>query len=544
MESMSSILSEKSFENTPLSSHSKIEKNSTLFSRKTIQQESGLLEHVLFSLKHEKHNLFVLSLALRHINKEDMLEAITKNPNSIFIRKAALLWEHSNQDEIQIPDNTVSARYIDFFNEEQYITGDDKKHPKWRVNFNGIGSLDWCPVILKTENLNKYIEQDIFKEILEFTKKTDKKILDRAMSWAYLSETKGSFAIENEKPSHNKAEAFISLLKKSKLGEVISEKYLCELQNEVISNPFDKAVFYRHTQNWLQRGGSSASSVTYVPPSPELTKSIMKEIESLSNNGSGINPICLASSISFGFVFAHPFTDGNGRISRFLIHHALNKSDKMPDNIMLPISVAMKSNEGEYLTSLESFSIPARKLCDVNWIDNEDFIFNWKDGSDLFFKYPDLTEQTVFLMEMTNIALKEVLDSEIDFLTMFDKVYSKVSLEHDVNNNALSSFIASALKNKGVISNRKRKRFAYQASDEAMDYIDKIATSELASLNYEKAELYYNEHHELSSELESQLEFWVDRLDCLDIDNEVYESSCGLLQKANRSQDVIQSVMV
>jgi Fic family protein len=34
-----------------------------------------------------------------------------------------------------------------------------------------------------------------------------------------------------------------------------------------------------------------------------------------------------AAIIAFGFVFIHPFVDGNGRIHRFLIHHELIRKD-------------------------------------------------------------------------------------------------------------------------------------------------------------------------------------------------------------------------
>jgi Fic family protein len=33
----------------------------------------------------------------------------------------------------------------------------------------------------------------------------------------------------------------------------------------------------------------------------------------------------LAAAIAFGFVFIHPFVDGNGRLHRYIIHHVLAK---------------------------------------------------------------------------------------------------------------------------------------------------------------------------------------------------------------------------
>ena len=38
---------------------------------------------------------------------------------------------------------------------------------------------------------------------------------------------------------------------------------------------------------------------------------------------STFDAVLAAAVIAFGFVFIHPFVDGNGRIHRYLIHHVL-----------------------------------------------------------------------------------------------------------------------------------------------------------------------------------------------------------------------------
>jgi hypothetical protein len=48
---------------------------------------------------------------------------------------------------------------------------------------------------------------------------------DRALAWAYLSETEHSFAIERESPSGNKAEAFVALLHQAHEGRALTEDY-------------------------------------------------------------------------------------------------------------------------------------------------------------------------------------------------------------------------------------------------------------------------------------------------------------------------------
>lgn len=84
-----------------------------------------------------------------------------------------------------------------------------------------------------------------------------------------------------------------------------------------------------------------------------------------------IDPIVAASIASFGFVYIHPFMDGNGRLSRFLFHKALCTSGQLEKGALLPVSVAMKRNERQYLETLQAFSIPARERVQVTSADVE-----------------------------------------------------------------------------------------------------------------------------------------------------------------------------
>src|SRR5699024_3048533 len=47
-------------------------------------------------------------------------------------------------------------------------------------------------------------------------------------------------------------------------------------------------------------------------------------------NGSGYPQVLLATVISFGFVFIHPFEGGNGRLHRYLINHVVAKPALYP----------------------------------------------------------------------------------------------------------------------------------------------------------------------------------------------------------------------
>ena len=57
--------------------------------------------------------------------------------------------------------------------------------------------------------------------------------------------------------------------------------------------------------------------------------------------GGIIDPVVAAAMIAFGFVFIHPFVDGNGRIHRYLIHHVLAERGFAPKGIVFPVSAVI-----------------------------------------------------------------------------------------------------------------------------------------------------------------------------------------------------------
>jgi hypothetical protein len=58
------------------------------------------------------------------------------------------------------------------------------------------------------------VRKDILGQAKAFADTVGPALLERAMAWAYLSETEGSFAIEGEAPSHDKAALFAGLLRR------------------------------------------------------------------------------------------------------------------------------------------------------------------------------------------------------------------------------------------------------------------------------------------------------------------------------------------
>jgi hypothetical protein len=434
------------------------------------------LDHVLFALKHEGANLQVLSEIMPHITVEDIGRAVWAKPNSGYLRVAAYLWEHfTGMLLTDIPSITAST--IPVFDADRYlVSANPQKDARWRVAFNGLGDLDYCVTVQRTEAIQSLLDENILEQTRLFFEQTEKPVMDRAMTWAYLSETEGSFAIERETVPENKAEAFAALLRKAFDPETCDEAYLSHLQSAVINNPLDRAACYRGTQNWLHNGLRGASGVAYLPPPPELLEDIMPHITNMADTlHKKVDPIVAAAIVSFAFVYAHPFMDGNGRLSRFLFHRTLAQSGQMETpatgKMLLPVSVAMKRHEAEYLRVLQGFSTPARNLWDVRWFDREQFDFKLNGGG-ASYRYWDATDVACFGLQMAKEALREDLQMEVNTLVRYDAIYRQVDAVHDVRNSDLSLLIRSCLQNAGVVSKNRRKQFAATVPKPVFDAIE------------------------------------------------------------------------
>ena len=435
------------------------------------------LEHLLFALKHEGVNLQILAQSLKHIAAADIIDAFQISPGSKFVRIAAFLWERFNLTELEDLAPAIGS-YVALFDEDKYITGNVQRNTRWRVDCNGLGAIGahgYCPTIEKTSTIQQLLALNTLQRAQQFASALDADLLDRTQSWSYLSETQSSFAIERETPSPSKAEAFVQLLQRASDPQRVTEEYLVQLQNLAMTNPLQHDFQFRNQLNWLHNGGSGALGVTYVPPPPDMVPSIMDGIMAAVNHlPQEVNPLVIGALASFAFVLAHPFMDGNGRLSRFLFHKIVGSSKGMA-GMVLPISIAMSRNESDYLAALKSFSAQARKLWQVTMIDEGQYDFQFM-GEDTIYRYWNATPCIEFALKMAEQALEIDLKEEARFLRRFDAIYKRVGQEIDLSNNTLSLLIRLILLNDGVLSNTKRKMFlAKGVSELAITFVEKIS---------------------------------------------------------------------
>lgn len=451
---------------------------------------STLLQQALFALKHEGVRLDLLATALRRMPPAELVAWVRTMPNGIYGRKLGHLWERLHQQRLPgLEDTGVAAAYAPMFDPGSHFVGPSHRDARWRIDFNGLGDLGFCPVVRKTPALAALVHKDILGQAQAFADSVGAAMLERTLGWAYLSETEGSFAIEGEVPHENKATAFAALLRRAQTQRPLTEELLAEWQNAAISNPFDRAVQFRTEQNRLQKDARGAAGVSYVPPAPELAVELMDGLMRLANQRPpSLDALVHAAVVSFAFVFIHPFMDGNGRLSRFLVHHCLGQSGRLPPQFLLPISVAMKKHEADYLQALTAFSKPARQLCQVTWAGDDDYTYDWVDGAGTWFRYMDLTESVTFTLAMAEASLDTHLRKEVEFLGLFDRVQRHINDRHDLRGSDLATLIVTIFQNGGTLSNNRRKRYAERVQPHVLDAIENAVRRAMQGLELDDGE--------------------------------------------------------
>ena len=109
----------------------------------------------------------------------------------------------------------------------------------------------------------------------------------------------------------------------------------------------------RTVQNWIGSSNWTPIGAEYVPPDPDRVPDLMADLVGYVN-GAAHSPLIQAAVVHAQFETIHPFTDGNGRVGRALIHTVLARRG-LTDRAVLPISLVLATLRNEYVDGLTSF---------------------------------------------------------------------------------------------------------------------------------------------------------------------------------------------
>lgn len=109
----------------------------------------------------------------------------------------------------------------------------------------------------------------------------------------------------------------------------------------------------RSVQNWIGGSDFNPLNADFVPPAAEEVPALMADIVSYLN-GAADSPLVQAALVHAQFETVHPFTDGNGRVGRALVHTVLARRGLTPTAV-LPVSLVLSTLRESYLDGLTRY---------------------------------------------------------------------------------------------------------------------------------------------------------------------------------------------
>jgi Fic family protein len=418
----------------------------------------SLSGHLAFALKYEGIDLCILKKLFDQVSIEEITALVAKEPTGQYSRRIWFLYEWLTDLKIPLPDLKV-GNYIEVLDEKLQFGTTSQSSKRHRVRNNLPGVKTFCPLVRKTVVLQKLIQLNLSQKIKTTVGKIHPDIMARTAAFLLLKDSKASYTIEGENPPQTRAQRWGRAI--GQAGQkMIDKNELERLQQIVIdSNRFTK-------MGWREQEGFIGDHDRRLgTPIPDHISAKWTDIHSLLDglvatekileHDTFFDAVVAAAIIAFGFVFIHPFVDGNGRIHRYLIHHVLAKKEYVPKGIIFPVSSVILERLNEYRTVLEQYS--AQRLDLIEWkTSDQNNVEILNDTIDLY-RYYDITKQVEFLYSCVNQTVEETIPAEVDYLEKYDRMKTYLDNQVEMPDKTVALLIRFLEQGKGKLSERAKE---------------------------------------------------------------------------------------
>ena len=439
------------------------------------QPEDTLYPQLVFALKYEGIHLLCLKKLFEKLSEQDIFNLVQIEPLGQYSRKLWFLYEWLMQKTLPI-DNLKVSNYIPLIDEkQQFALNEGVKSSRHRIINNLPGTVDFCPLIFKTNKLLNYQTENITHKNNVYLNEIHKDVLQRASAFLLLKDSKASFTIEGENPSNNRAVRWGKAIGQAG-SKPLDKAELLRLQQIVIENGRFLKMGFRE-----EGGFVGEHDRTTGEPIPDHISAKWQDIEQLMDGlintyklleNSNYDAVLAAAQIAFGFVFIHPFVDGNGRVHRYLIHHILAKLKFAQQGIIFPVSASMLNHIDDYRQVLEAYSHPLLDF--INWkTTNHNNIEVLNDTID-YYRYFDATKQAEFLYDCTNDTIEHIIPNEVNYLIKYDEFKKEMDDQYEMPDQLVAMLVLFLQQNKGVLSKRAREKEFSALNEDEVKHIEKV----------------------------------------------------------------------
>ena len=417
----------------------------------------GFGDQLTFALRHEDIDLLILKRAFDAVSKSVMEDYARSSPTGAPTRRAWFFYETLTGQSLGI-DDAAEVVAVDALDPKSYFTAKARLSRRHRVRDNILGTGSYCPVIRRTAALEEFGRLGLAEKAADTIGRSGGHLVARAASFMLLADSRASFQIEGERAPRNRLERWGRAVLQAGRNSLSIEEII-RLHSVLIEDT-------RFTREGLRPDGVFVGERDeHADPLPEFIGARAKDLVDLLGGmlrandrmrADGVDPVMQAAATGFGFVYIHPFQDGNGRVHRCLVHHVLAERKSTPPGMVFPVSSVMLDRIDDYRTTLQNHAAPLMNYIDWRPTDDRNVeVLN--DTADLY-RFFDCTEAAEFLYSCVRRTVEEDLPREIDYLRRHDEALRRIMDTVEMPDRLSGNLIMFIRQNEGTLPKKRREK--------------------------------------------------------------------------------------
>lgn len=435
--------------------------------------EATLEGHLTFALKNEGVDLAVLKRLFKAAKASEIAHLVRLKPTGVYTRRIWFLYEWLLGIKLNLPD-ADKVSYVDAVDTELQFGRAGENSVRQRVRNNLPGTPEFCPLVFKTAALDEFIASDLEARARAVVNDVPKDLLARTAAFLLLKDSKSSYVIEGERPPQDRIQRWGRAI--GEAGRTpLDEAELLRLQRIVIGDERFVKLGLRDEGGFVGEHDRETRRPIpdHISARPEDLSSLVKGLLAFDHTAENdLDPVIAAAVLAFGFVYIHPFEDGNGRIHRYLMHHVLARRGFNPPGVHFPVSAAILDKIDEYRSVLESYS--NRLLPLVQWEATEEGNVKVLNDTSDFYRFFDATPHAEFLYTCVRKTIDEDLPNETNFLKNLDTFRAGIENMIDMPERTLNNLFSFLRQNEGRLSKRARDNEFAELTAEEVTRIEEL----------------------------------------------------------------------
>lgn len=422
--------------------------------------DESLGDQLEFAVKWEGVSLGVLRALFRRVEPAEIVRIVRDKPTGAYVRRIWFLYEWLMDARLDLPDSG-KVRAVPVVNTKlQFALSRAPLSRRHRVRNNLPGTQRFCPMVRRTPELKRFAQMRLDVEARKIIGRTHPDIVLRAAAFLLLEDSQASFQIEGERPPQDRRLRWAQAIAEAGRHDLTVNE-LERLQEIVIGDARFLQLGLRTEGGWIgERDRVTMDPVpAHISARPEDLPDLMQGLVEYAQKTAArsLDSVVVAAVLSFGFVYIHPFEDGNGRLHRWLIHHVLSRAGYNPPNLAFPVSVPMLRRITDYREVLTSYSREVLPL--IEWRATERHNVEVLNDTGDYYRFFDATAHAEFLYRCVEETVTRDLPQEVTYLEGYDEFSRRVQDEvADMPERTINLLAQFLRQNNGTLSRRARNR--------------------------------------------------------------------------------------